>query len=79
MDFNIVAWVYLGMIIGFIAGYVTCLILGGSKIEDLQSENKHLIFVRESLKEEIFRLDNQTKPQPRKRRNLKVKSLKVGD
>ena len=33
----------------------------------------------ESLKEEIFRLDNQPKPQPRKKRNLRAKSIKVGD
>ena len=36
------------------------------------------MFVRDSLKEEIFRLDNQTKPKPRKKRNIKVKSINKG-
>ena len=34
--------------------------------------------VRDSLKEEIIRLDNQPKPQPRKKRNIRAKSIKVG-
>ena len=48
------------------------------KQADLEAENLHLIFVRDSLKEEIFRLENQVKPQPRKKRNLQAKSIKIG-
>ena len=50
-----------------------------SKINDLESELVHQRFVRDSLKEEIFRLDNQAKPKPRKRRNIKVNKIKVGE
>ena len=42
--------------------------LDASKFGDLEAENLHLKFVRDSLKEEIFRLDNRVKPKPRKRR-----------
>ena len=50
-----------------------------SKVGDLEAEISHHIFVRDSLKEEIFKLENQPKPQPRKKRNIRVKSIKVGD
>ena len=80
MDFVIIGWVWLGIIIGTIAGFVICSWLTQSKVADLESEITHHIFVRDSLKEEIFRLDNQVKPKPRnKRRNFKVNKIKVGD
>ena len=49
------------------------------KVSDLESDVYDARIIRDALKEEIFRLDNQAKPKPRKKRNLKVKSLKVGD
>ena len=55
MEWSTIAWVWLGIMIGTIFG-------------DLEAENLHLKFVRDSLKEEIFRLDNRVKPKPRKRR-----------
>ena len=60
-------------------GLIVSVFLTQSRINDLESELTHQKFVRDSLKEEIFRLDNQVKPQPRKKRNIKVKSIKVGD
>ena len=79
MGIAIIGWVWLGILIGVVVGFVVCSWLTSSKVAELESEILHQIFVRDSLKEEIFKLENQTKPQPRKRRNLKVKSLKVGD
>ena len=79
MDITIIGWVWLGILIGVIAGFVLCSWLTTSKVAELESEISHHMFVRDSLKEEIFKLENQTKPQPRKKRNIRVNSLKVGD
>ena len=38
---------------------------------DLEADNAHLKFVREALKEEIFRLENQSKPKQRKSGKVK--------
>ena len=77
---TIIGWIWLGIIIGTIAGFVICSWLTQSKVSDLESEISHHIFVRDSLKEEIFKLDNQVKPKPRnKRKNIKVNKIKVGD
>ena len=78
MDITIIGWVWLGLIVGLILGIVICSILTQSKISELESELVHQRFVRDSLKEEIIRLDNQPKPQPRKKRNIRAKSIKVG-
>ncbi len=78
MDIAIIGWVWMGIIIGAVAGIVTSGILSSSKQAELESENLHLVFIRDSLKEEIFRLENQTKPKPRKKRNLTAKSIKIG-
>ena len=79
MDLVIIGWVWLGVLIGAIAGFVICSLLTTSKVAELETEISHHMFVRDSLKEEIFKLENQTKPQPRKKRNIRVKSIKVGD
>ena len=79
MDITIIGWVWLGLIVGLILGIVICSILTQSKISELESELVHQRFVRDSLKEEIIRLDNQPKPKPRKRRNIKVNKIKVGE
>ncbi len=71
MDITIIGWVWLGILVGTILGFMLCSWLTQSKVSDLESEIVHHIFVRDSLKEEIFRLDNQVKPQPRKKRNTK--------
>jgi hypothetical protein len=70
MDITIIGWVWLGILIGAIVGFVLCSLMTQSKIAELEAEISHHIFVRDSLKEEIFKLDNQAKPQPRKKRNI---------
>jgi hypothetical protein len=47
-------------------------------MNELESEITHHIFVRDSLKEEIMRLESQPKPKPRKRRNISANKIKVG-
>jgi hypothetical protein len=79
MDIAIIGWVWLGILIGVIAGFVLCSWLTSSKVAEMDAEISHHMFVRDSLKEEIFRLENRTKPQPRKKRNIKVNKIKVGD
>ena len=80
MDIVIIGWIWLGILVGVIAGFVICSWLTQSKVADLESEITHHIFVRDSFKEEIFKLDNQVKPKPRnKRKNIKVNKIKVGD
>ena len=78
MEWSTIAWVWLGIMIGTIFGVVVSSLLGASKFGDLEAENLHLKFVRDSLKEEIFRLDNRVKPKPRKRRNISANKIKVG-
>ena len=75
---TIIGWVWLGIIVGFILGVILISMMASGKQADLEAENMHLIFVRDSLKEEIFRLENQPKPKPRKKRNLRVNKIKVG-
>ena len=79
MDITIIGWVWLGLTVGLILGIVICSILTQSKISELESELVHQRFIRDSLKEEIIRLDNQPKPKPRKKRNIRAKSIKVGE
>ena len=71
-------WVLVGLLIGAPIGFLICSLLTASKMSELESEMVHQKFVRDSLKEEIFRLDNQVKPKPRKKRNLRAKSIKIG-
>ena len=68
MDMATIGWVWLGITMGIPLGLIISVFLTQSRINDLESELVHQRFVRDSLKEEIFRLDNRAKPQPRKRR-----------
>jgi len=52
--------------------------MGASKFGDLHADNLKLKFIADSLKEEIFRLENQVKPKPRKKR-IQAKSIKIGE
>ncbi len=78
MEITTIGWVWLGIIVGMLVGIVLNTMMNNSKQSDLDAENLHLRFVRDSLKEEIFRLENQTKPKPRKKRNLRAKKVKIG-
>ena len=78
MDITIIGWVWLGILIGVVAGFVLCSWLTQSKVAEMDAEISPHIFDIASLNEEIIRLDNQPKPQPRKKRNIRAKSIKVG-
>ncbi len=66
-----VLWVFLGIIVGSVAGIVTISLTTSGKIDDLENEIQDLRNQRQLLKEEIFRLSNQAKPKPRKKRYYK--------
>ena len=75
---TIIGWIWLGILVGIPLGFIVSVFLTQAKVNELESELVHQRFIRDSLKEEIIRLDNQPKPQPRKKRNLRAKSIKVG-
>ena len=69
-------WVLVGIFIGSIGGILTISLVSAGKFEDLQTEIYDLRTQRKLLKEEIFRLDNQAKPKPRKKRNYRPRNKK---
>jgi len=71
-----ILWVFLGIIIGLITGIVTISLVTSGRIADLENEIQDLRTQRKLLKEEIFRLDNQAKPKPRKKRNYRPRNKK---
>ena len=72
-----VLWVFLGIIVGLIAGIVTISMTTSGKIDDLENEIQDLRNQRQLLKEEIFRLDKpKSKPTPRKKRSYRPKNKK---
>ena len=72
-----VLWVFLGIIVGFIAGIVTISLTTSGRIDDLENEIQDLRNQRQLLKEEIFRLSKpKSKPTPRKKRNYRPKNKK---
>jgi len=79
MEIVTIGWVWLGIVVGMLIGIILNMLISSNKNSDLEAENLHLRFVRDSLKEEIFRLDNQVKPKPRNKRSLKAKSVRIGE
>ena len=65
---EIIGWVYLGIFLGFVMGVLLVSILASSKQADLETEIIHLRAIRESLKQEILKLEKQPKPKPRRYR-----------
>ena len=65
---EIIGWVWLGIFIGFSSGVLLVSILASGKQADLETEILHLRAIRESMKEEILKLENQPKPKPRRYR-----------
>ena len=63
-----IGWVYLGIFLGFVMGVLLVSILASSKQADLETEVIHLRAIRETLKEEILKLEKQPKPKPRRYR-----------
>ena len=66
-------WILIGVLIGLPIGFIISSILSSRKLEDLDTEVQDLRTTRQLLKDEIFKLSNSRKPQPRKRRNYKPK------
>ena len=71
MEWSIVLWVCLGIILGGVCGVGGMYLTNKNNVSQLENEIYDLRVVREALKEEIFRLDNQTKPKPRSKRRRK--------
>ena len=78
MDITIIGWVWLGIVIGILIGITVAGMLTSSKQAELEDENIHLTLGRDALKEEIFRIENQAKPKPRKKRNIRANKIKIG-
>ena len=55
-----VLWIFLGIIVGSIAGIVTISLTTSGKIDDLENEIQDLRNQRQLLKEEIHRLNIPT-------------------
>ena len=72
-----IGWVWLGILIGVVAGVVASSFGAASKIGDLEAEIIQGRAIRDALKDEIFRLENQSKPKPRKRRKKIVQANKI--
>ena len=68
MELTTIAWLWVGIMIGAVFGVLTAGILASKRQADLEIELYEGRAVREALKDEIFRLENQPKPKPRKRR-----------
>ena len=72
-----VLWIFLGIIVGSIAGIVTISLTTSGKIDDLENEIQDLRNQRQLLKEEIHRLNiPKSKPTPRKKRGYKPRNKK---
>ena len=70
-----VLWVFLGIIVGSIAGIVTISLITSGKIDDLENEIQDLRNQRQLLKEEIHRLNiPKSKPTPRKKRSYRPRN-----
>ena len=64
-----IGWVYLGIIIGFLLAVIIMGLLGSGRQAELEQDNLHLRFIRDTLKEEIIKLEKKkSKPTPRTRR-----------
>ena len=71
-------WVLVGVFIGAPIGLIISGLLTVGKFTSAENEIQDLRTQRTLLKEEIFRLENQSKPKPRKKRNLRANKVKVG-
>ena len=70
-----VLWVFLGIIVGSIAGIVTISLTTSGRIDDLENEIQDLRNQRQLLKEEIHRLNvPKSKPTPRKKRSYRPRN-----
>ena len=70
----LIGWIWMGIFIGFVMGVALITLLASGRQGELEQENLHLRWVRDSLKEEILRLEKPSKPKPRKRRKRNVRT-----
>tara|TARA_B100001564_G_C20325483_1_gene527695 strand:- start:226 stop:471 length:246 start_codon:yes stop_codon:yes gene_type:complete len=77
MDIEIIGWVWIGILIGAVVGVLIMSLASTARIGDLEAEILQGKAVREALKQEIFRLENQSKPKPRKKRKRVVRANKI--
>jgi len=73
---QILGWIYLGIGLGSIGGVMGLALFQGGKIASFKREINDLEFKNKILLGENKRLSKRGKPQPRKRRNWKKKSVK---
>ena len=73
---QILGWIYLGIMLGSIGGFLALGLFVGPKMKDYEQEIDELRLQRQLLKGEIERISKRVKPQPRKRRNWKKKPTK---
>ena len=73
---QILGWIYLGIMLGSIGGFLALGLFLGPKMKDYEQEIDELRLQRQLLKGEIDRISRRGKPQPRKRRNWKKKPRK---
>ena len=69
----LIGWIWMGIFIGFVMGVALITLLASGRQGELEQENLHLRWVRDSLKEEILRLEKPSEPKPRKRRKRNVR------
>ena len=67
---EIILWVWLGILVGFVGGVVLISLMSTGKIADLESEISDLRIQRGLLKDELLKR-KPSKPRPRKFRGKK--------
>jgi len=76
---QILGWIYLGIMIGSIGGFLALGLFVGPKFKEYESEINDLEFKNKILKGENTRLSKYSKrgkPVPRKKRSWKKKPVK---
>jgi hypothetical protein len=73
---QILGWIYLGIGLGSIGGVMGLALFQGGKIASYKREINDLEFKNKILLGENERLSRRGKPQPRKKRTWKRKSVK---
>ena len=71
----LIGWIWMGIFIGFVMGVALITLLASGRQGELEQDNLHLRWVRDSLKEEILKLEKPSKPKPRKRRKRNVRPI----
>ncbi len=73
---QILGWIYLGLMLGSIGGFLALGLFVGPRMKEYESEINDLEFKNKILRGENKRLSHRGKPQPRKKRTWKRKPTK---